>query len=74
MADVKIQALKNGPLIVQGAIEVLDSSGQPMTPPKSSVALCRCGHSNNKPFCDGQHNKAGFQSVCVRATSSQPSP
>ena len=65
MADVKIQALKNGPLIVQGSIEVLDSNGQPMTPPRPTVALCRCGHSNNKPFCDGMHGKAGFQSVCV---------
>ena len=67
MADVKIQALKHGPLLVQGAIEVLDSNGEPMAPPKDSVALCRCGHSNNKPFCDGMHRKANFQSECVRA-------
>jgi CDGSH-type Zn-finger protein len=70
MADVKIQALKNGPLIVQGSIEVLDSSGQPMTPPRATVALCRCGHSANKPFCDGMHGKAGFESTCVRQVPS----
>jgi len=69
MADVKIQALRNGPLIVQGSVEVLDSSGQPMAPPKPTVALCRCGQSNNKPFCDGTHGKVSFQSVCVRQTS-----
>jgi len=69
MADVKIQALKNGPLLVQGSVEVLDSSGQPMAPPKPTVALCRCGQSSNKPFCDGTHGKVGFQSVCVRQTS-----
>jgi CDGSH iron-sulfur domain-containing protein 3 len=68
MADVKIQALKNGPLIIQGSVEVLDSNGQPMTPPRPSVALCRCGQSGNKPFCDGMHAKAGFASVCVRQT------
>ena len=61
MADVKIQALKNGPLLVQGAVEVVDSKGQPKTPPGPKVALCRCGHSANKPFCDGMHAKAGFQ-------------
>jgi CDGSH-type Zn-finger protein len=66
MADVKIQALKNGPLMIQGSVEVLDSNGQPMTPPRPTVALCRCGHSKNKPFCDGMHGKAGFQSVCER--------
>ena len=66
MADVKIQALKNGPLIVQGNIEVLDSNGLPMTPPRPTVALCRCGASNNKPFCDGTHGKVGFQSVCAK--------
>jgi CDGSH-type Zn-finger protein len=64
MADVKVQAIKNGPLIVQGSIDVLDSNGKPMTPPRPSVALCRCGSSANKPFCDGGHNKAGFQSIC----------
>ena len=65
MADVKVQALKNGPLIVQGGIDVLDSDGKAMTPPRPTVALCRCGASANKPFCDGGHAKAGFQSTCV---------
>ncbi|HVO32714.1 MAG TPA: CDGSH iron-sulfur domain-containing protein [Elusimicrobiota bacterium] len=69
MADVKIQALKNGPLLVQGSAEILGSDGQPMPAAKQPVALCRCGHSNNKPFCDGMHGKAGFQSVCVRQTT-----
>jgi CDGSH-type Zn-finger protein len=67
MADVKVQALKNGPLMVEGVLEVLDSNGEPMTPPKAKIFLCRCGHSGNKPFCDGMHGKAGFQSTCVKA-------
>ncbi len=66
MADVKIQALKNGPLLVKGEVEVLDSNGEVM-PSNTPVALCRCGHSSNKPFCDGTHRKANFQSECVRA-------
>lgn len=70
MADVKIQATKHGPLVVSGDVEILDSDGQLMQAGKQ-VALCRCGHSNNKPFCDGMHRKSGFQSYCTKA-SSQP--
>lgn len=68
MADVKIQALKHGPLMVKGSVEILDSNGQVMQATEG-VALCRCGHSNNKPFCDGQHRKEGFQSECIKAAN-----
>ena len=61
MSDVKIKVLKNGPLIVQGVVEVQDLEGKPLTPPRPTVALCRCGHSANKPFCDGAHAKNNFQ-------------
>jgi CDGSH iron-sulfur domain-containing protein 3 len=66
MADVKIQVRKNGPLVVQGDVEILGSDGQPIPPARTPVMLCRCGQSANKPFCDGTHGKAGFQSECVR--------
>ena len=69
MAEVKIQALKNGPLLVKGAIDVLDSNGDVMQS-GTQVALCRCGQSNKKPLCDGMHNKSGFQSVCTRQVPS----
>jgi len=69
MADIKIQALKNGPLLVKGAADILDSNGE-ILQSGSQVALCRCGHSNKKPFCDGMHAKAAFQSVCVRQVPS----
>jgi len=65
MANVKIQALKNGPLMVEGDVEVLDSAGEVMQS-GARVALCRCGKSEKKPFCDGTHRTAGFQSVCER--------
>ncbi|MGQ0645305.1 MAG: CDGSH iron-sulfur domain-containing protein [Elusimicrobiota bacterium] len=65
MAQVTIQAMKNGPLIVKGEVSVLDSSGQEMRS-AAQVALCRCGRSADKPFCDGAHRAAGFESVCVR--------
>ena len=66
MADIKIQAMPHGPLIVKGAVDILDSNGQLMKTAEQ-VALCRCGQSANKPFCDGMHRKAGFQSLCAKA-------
>lgn len=65
MADVKIQALKHGPLMVTGDVDIIDSNGEVMKS-GTQIALCRCGHSANKPFCDGQHRKNGFSSECIR--------
>lgn len=65
MAEVKITPLPNGPLIVEGPCEVVDSQGKPIPPAypnKPRVALCRCGSSSKKPFCDGTHSKIGFKS------------
>ncbi len=61
MADVTIQALKNGPLLVKGPAQLADAQGNPIPAQGQTVALCRCGHSVKKPFCDGSHQKAGFQ-------------
>ena len=58
--NVTIRATPNGPCIVQGPIELLDTAGDKYTLDKESIALCRCGHSDNKPFCDGTHSKIGF--------------
>ena len=60
MADVTISIKKNGPYIVQGAVVLTDPDGTPY-PAKEMIALCRCGASVNKPFCDGTHSKAGFE-------------
>lgn len=62
MAEVTIQPLKNGPLLVKGPIQLLDAQGKPMpVKPDQPAALCRCGHSASKPFCDGSHQKAKFE-------------
>jgi CDGSH-type Zn-finger protein len=59
---VKISVRPNGPVLVEGECEVYDSAGKKLdTAGKPSIALCRCGSSNNKPFCDGTHNKVGFK-------------
>jgi len=64
MSDVTISAKKNGPFRVEGPVRLLDGEGKEYDlTGKTGISLCRCGHSNNKPFCDGSHNKAGFQSA-----------
>ncbi|MBF0569750.1 MAG: CDGSH iron-sulfur domain-containing protein [Candidatus Omnitrophica bacterium] len=60
MADVTIQVLKNGPYLVKGPVELKDADGK-VIPAKDGFALCRCGQSAGKPFCDGAHKKANFQ-------------
>ncbi|MSO58311.1 MAG: CDGSH iron-sulfur domain-containing protein [Thermoleophilia bacterium] len=61
MSDVMIEVRANGPLKVTGAVDLVDAEGQRFRLPEgSAVALCRCGHSNNKPFCDGSHRALGF--------------
>ena len=62
MTDVTIQVRPNGPLKVTGPITIIDAEGVLFEfPPGSSVVLCRCGHSQNKPFCDTTHRQAGFE-------------
>jgi len=61
MTEVTIQVRANGPLKVTGPITILDAEGVPFEVPQgSSVVLCRCGHSKNKPFCDTTHREVGF--------------
>ncbi len=62
MADVSITIRKNGPYIVTGAVDVKDADGNPVSV-KDSFALCRCGASTKKPFCDGTHSKIGFEAA-----------
>jgi CDGSH-type Zn-finger protein len=60
---IVIRCRENGPLVVMGPVTVVDHQGNAFTPPpgKETVALCRCGTSQNKPFCDGSHRDCGFQ-------------
>jgi len=62
MADVTISIIKNGPLIVNGPVDLKDSEGKAY-PAQKRIALCRCGASTEKPFCDGTHSKVGFQAA-----------
>lgn len=60
MADVTVTVRENGPYLVKGPIEILDPEGGKFKVEREVIALCRCGGSTNKPFCDGTHSKIGF--------------
>lgn len=55
----------SGPLFVRGGVPVFDAQGQPYEV-RNRVTLCRCGHSSNKPFCDGSHISAKFRDEAAR--------
>jgi len=55
-AIVKIKVIKNGPYLIEGPMEVLDSDDMPIYE-GSRIALCSCGCSQNPPFCDGSHKR-----------------
>ena len=65
MSEVTIRVRDNGPLLVEGPIRLVDARGNVISLPvnKPAIAFCRCGHSGNKPFCDGTHKTCGFQTV-----------
>lgn len=66
MAEVKITVRPNGPYRVEGLenVKLVDADGNEWSlAGKPAVSLCRCGASVNKPFCDGQHSKIGFQAA-----------
>ena len=64
MADVQIGVRENGPFLVSGPVELTDANGDAFDlGEKDSFALCRCGASDNRPFCDGNHRDCGFESA-----------
>ena len=62
MNKVTVEVRRNGPLIVTGPVELKDADGK-LYPVEERMALCRCGASTTKPFCDGTHSKIGFQAA-----------
>ncbi len=59
--SAKITAVNNGPLRVEGDFELVDQTGAAYgLAGRQTISLCRCGQSENKPFCDGQHKRVGF--------------
>jgi CDGSH iron-sulfur domain-containing protein 3 len=65
MSQVTIRARDNGPFVVEGPFTVVDAEGNAFTVPagKPAIALCRCGQSKNRPFCDGSHKTCSFMAA-----------
>ncbi|HEY2251381.1 MAG TPA: CDGSH iron-sulfur domain-containing protein [Planctomycetaceae bacterium] len=69
MSEVIIKTRENGPLLVTGPVKLIDHLGNAYDlTGKENVALCRCGQSAKKPFCDGAHRTCGFAAAQVVVT------
>lgn len=64
MANTTVKVLNNGPLRIEGDFSISAHDGAEFgLGGRSVISLCRCGLSENKPFCDGAHNRQGFEST-----------
>jgi CDGSH-type Zn-finger protein len=57
----RITAYRDGPFLVRGPVELVDQDGETIEVSREPVALCRCGKSRLRPFCDGTHKLVRFQ-------------
>lgn len=67
--SVTIKVKDNGPLLVEGDFKLVDGNGNDI--PVTKKALCRCGASITKPFCDGTHSKIGFQAAMAAVSAEE---
>jgi CDGSH-type Zn-finger protein len=64
LPEVEIKVRENGPYRVRGPIRLIDADGNSYNVAEGeTIALCRCGGSTTKPFCDSTHSKIGFQAA-----------
>ena len=66
---ITIRCRENGPLVLPASVRIVDHQGNAFAVPagKEMIALCCCGQSKNKPFCDGSHKGCGFQAAELAA-------
>jgi len=75
MAATKITVNTNGSIKVEGDFEICDPTGQSFgLAGRTAISLCRCGHSANKPFCDGSHKTVGFSDTVIARDLPAPKP
>ena len=66
MPATKVTVNNNGSIRIEGDFEIVDPQGQTFgLAGRTAIGLCRCGHSANKPFCDGSHKTNAFDSQCA---------
>lgn len=70
-----IKVFNNGPLRIEGDFTISDVNGNEFgLGGRTALGLCRCGLSDNKPFCDGSHARQGFDSTCEARDLPPPKP
>lgn len=70
---VKITVKDNGSLRIEGEVELFDGKGEKYDlAGRQAFSLCRCGQSDNKPFCDGTHSRCGFESQVIAVALPPP--
>jgi len=71
----KVSINTNGPIRIEGEFIITDADGNAFgLGGRTTIGLCRCGHSENKPFCDGAHRRQGFESACPARDLPPPAP
>ena len=66
MDEARITPYEDGPYIVRGPFKLTDQAGNEIDPGRKTIALCRCGRSKIKPFCDGTHKLTHFRAGSAR--------
>ena len=69
---VTITPYRDGPLLVRGDFALLDQEGNPIDLGRRTVALCRCGKSRLRPFCDGTHKLVRFKAPSGAEVGREP--
>lgn len=62
-ASARVTPYRDGPYLVRGSFELTDQDGEPIACSRSTIALCRCGRSQMRPFCDGTHKLVDFRAA-----------
>ena len=75
MSGAKVQVRSNGPLRIEGDFTIVDPADKAFgLAGRTAISLCRCGNSENKPFCDGSHGRTGFKSDVTARDLPPPAP
>ena len=75
MAATRITVRNNGPVLIEGDFEIVDQDGKQYgLAGRTRISLCRCGQSENKPFCDGTHKACNFDSAVEAKELPAPKP
>jgi len=69
-----ITPYRDGPLVVRGPIRLVDQDGQEIEVDRKTIALCRCGRSRLRPFCDGSHKLTRFSAPSGAEDRTEPTP